>query len=132
MCAPGDEVGVGWYLSSTGCSGGSILVGEEVGMRPASWLVSKLGSSGDLVGEAAVACSDRHRGSRAVHVGVAAAAYSDRRRGSRVVRIGVAAARRSHMGEAVAAARRFGSGGLRGDWRREVRVRERLMGRVAG
>ena len=117
MCAPGDEVGVGWYLSSTGCSGGSILVSEEVGMRPASWLVSKLGSSGDLVGEAAAACSDRRRGSCAVRVGVAAAACSDRRHGSRVVCIGVAAA-----GDSGGAARYSGSGGLQGDWRRELRV----------
>ena len=119
--------------------GGTFLQRDVV--VAASWSVRKLGwvqrlgwcrswgSSGDLVGEAA---SDRHWGSRTVGFGVAAAACSDRRCRSRVVRIGVAAARRGHLGEAVAAARRFGSGGLRGDWRREIRVRERLMGRVAG
>ena len=93
--------------------GGTFLQRDVV--VAASWLVRKLGcgqrlgwcrswgSSGNLVGEAAAACSDR-------------------RRRSRVVRIGVV----------VAAARLFGSGGLRGDWRRETRVRERLMGRVVG
>jgi len=117
--------------------GGTFLQRDVV--VAASWLVRKLGcgqrlgwcrswgSGGDLVGEAVVACSDRRRGSCAVRVGVAAAACSDRRRGSRVICIGVGAA-----GDSGGAARYSGSGGLRGDWRREVRVRERLMGRVAG
>ena len=88
--------------------GGTFLQRDVV--VAASWSVRKLGcgqrlgwcrswgSNGDLVSEAVAACSDRHRGSRAVRVGVAAAAYSDRRRGSRVVRIGVAAARRFWRG----------------------------------
>ena len=88
--------------------GGTFLQRDVV--VAASWLVRKLGcgqrlgwcrswgSSGDLVGEAAAACSDRRRGSCVVRVGVAAAACSDRRRGSRVVRIGAAAARRSWRG----------------------------------
>ena len=107
--------------------GGTFLQRDVV--VAASWLVRKLGcgqrrgwcrswgSSGDLVGEAAAACSDRHRGSCAVRVGVAAAACSDQRRGSRVVRIGVAAAACSdqHQGSRMvrigaAAARRFWRG----------------------
>ena len=117
--------------------GGTFLQRDVV--VAASWSVRKLGcgqrlgwcrswgSGGDLVGEAVVACSDRSRGSCAVRVGVAAAACSDRCRRSHVVRIGVAA-----VGDSRGAARYSGSGGLQGDWRREVRVRERLMGRVAG
>jgi len=88
--------------------GGTFLQRDVV--VAASWLVRKLGCgqrrgwcrswgpSGDLVGEAAAACSDRHRGSCVVRVGVAAAACSDRHRGSRVVRIGAAVARRFWRG----------------------------------
>jgi len=105
----------------------------------ASWLVRKLGC-GQRLGwcrswDLAAIWSVRQQRPAWIGIGEAARSASELR--LRPTQIGVVEAAWSasewrQCGDSGGAACYSGSRGLRGDWRREVRVRERLMGRVAG
>ena len=126
-------VAASWSVRKLGC-------GQRLGWcrswdLAAIWSVRQRRPARIGIGEAVRSVSELRQ--QPAQISVAEAAWSALELRRRPAQIGIAeaawsASERRWRGDSGGAACYSGSRGLRGDWRREVRVRERLMGRVAG